>query len=95
MHTVWLVFTLCILVWLDKNIFIEFPILSRGPTQFVDIYPELVVQHNVSIQVDKPVACSSPVEPGTPLMADDSTTSFPDYMYAQTLQKSYICTYLL
>ena len=51
----------------------------------MNIYPELVVQHDVSIQVDKPVACSSPVEPGTPLMGDDSTTSFADNTYAQRL----------
>ena len=61
-----------------KTFLIELLILSRGLTQFVDIYPELVVQHDVSIQVDKPVASSSPVEPGTPLMADDSATRFHD-----------------
>ena len=44
----------------------------------MNTYPELVVQRDVSIQVDKPVACSYTVEPGTPLMADDSITSFAD-----------------
>ena len=68
-----------------KTFLIELLILSRGLTQFVDIYPELVVQHDVSIQVDKPVASSSPVEPGTPLMADDSATRFHDNTYAQSI----------
>ena len=49
------------------------------------IHPELVVQHDISIQVDKLVACSSPVEPGTPLIVDNSTTSFADDTYIQNI----------
>ena len=51
----------------------------------MNIHLGLVVQHDVSIQVDKPVACSSPVKSGTPLMADDSITSFADDMYVQSV----------
>ena len=43
----------------------ELPILSRGPTHFVDLYPELVVQHDISTQADMFLACSSPKEPCT------------------------------
>ena len=57
--------------------------MSRGPTRFVNIYPELVVQHDVSIRVDEPVESSSPVEPGTPLMDNDSASSFADDTYVQ------------
>ena len=56
---------------------IELPTLSRGPTHFVDIYPELVVQHDVGTQADMFLACSSPKEPATPVMIDSS--------YSQTI----------
>ena len=57
---------------------IELPILSRGPTHFfMDIYPELVMQHDVSTQADMFLACSSPKEPATPVMLDSS--------YSQTI----------
>ena len=69
---------------------IELPILSRGPTHFMDIYPELVVQHDVSTQADMFLACSSPKEPATPVMLDSS--------YSQTItDDTYvndICMYL-
>ena len=42
---------------------IELPLLSREPTQFVYVYPELVIQHDVSTQADIFPACSSPKKP--------------------------------
>jgi len=63
----------------------ELPILSRGPTQFVDIYPELVMQHDVSTQADMFLACSSPKEPCTPAMEYDSAASFTDDTYVSII----------
>ena len=36
------------------------PILSRSPPQFVNFYPEPIIQHDVSTQADMFLACSSP-----------------------------------
>ena len=63
----------------------ELPILSRGPTHFVDVYPELVVQHDVSTQADMFLACSSPKEPCTPVSEDNSAVSFTDDMYVNII----------
>ena len=65
--------------WCIQQIFclIELPILSRGPTHLMEIYPELVVQHDASTQADMFLACSSPKEPATPVILDSS--------YSQTI----------
>ena len=63
----------------------ELPILSRGPTHFVNVYPELVVQHDVSTQVDMFLACSSPKEPCTPVSEDNSAVSFTDDTYVNNI----------
>ena len=65
--------------WCIQQIFclIELPVLSRGPTHFMEIYPELVVQHDASTQADMFLACSSPKEPATPVILDSS--------YSQTI----------
>ena len=68
---------------------IELPILSRGSTHFVDVYPELVIQHDVSTQADMFLACSSPKEPGTPVIENDSAVSFTDDMYVNIVNHDY------
>ena len=68
---------------------IELPILSRGPTHFVDVYPELVIQHDVSTQADMFLACSSPKEPGTPVIENDSAVSFTDDTYVNIVNHDY------
>ena len=88
---VWLVLycnsRLCfIAVYLAIKIFLlELPILSRGPTHFVNVYPDMVIQHNVSTQADMFLACSSPKQPCTPVMEDDSTVSFTDDTYINVI----------
>ena len=59
----------------------ELPILSRGPTHFVNVYPELVVQHDVSTQADMFLACSSPKEPDTPVVEGDVTRTLTEDTY--------------
>ncbi len=63
----------------------ELPILSRGPTHFVNVYPELVIQHDVSTQADIFLACSSPKEPGTPVVEDDATRTFNEDTYVDII----------
>ena len=70
----------------------ELPILSRGPTHFINIYPELVVQHDVSTQADMFLACSSPKEPGTLVVEDDSIVTINDDMYVNDVCMS--CYYI-
>ena len=64
---------------------IELPILSRGPTHFVNVYPESVVQHDVGTQADMFLACSSPKEPHTPVMEADSVVSFTEDTYVDIM----------
>ena len=64
-----------------KYISLELAILSRGPTHFVNVYADMVIQHDVSTQADMFLACSSPKQPCTPVMQDDSTVSFTDDTY--------------
>ena len=59
--------------------------LSRGSTHFVDVYPELVVQHDVSTQADMFLAYSSPKEPCTPVSEDNSAVSFTDDTYVNII----------
>ena len=59
----------------------ELSILSRGPTHFVDVYPELVLQHDVNTQADMLLACSSPKEPCILVSEDNSVVSFTDNTY--------------
>ena len=42
------------------------------------MYPELVLQHDVSTQADMFLTCSFPKEPCTPVMEDDSAMSLTD-----------------
>ena len=63
----------------------ELPILLRGPTHFVDVYPELVLQRDVSTQADMFLACSSPKEPCTPVSEDNSAVSFTDDTYVNII----------
>ena len=60
----------------------ELPVLSRGPTQFVNIYvyPETVIQHDVDTQADMFLACSSPIQSSSPVMEQASSISLPDDM---------------
>ena len=55
--------------------------LSREPTHFVDVYPNMVMQHVIIIQADMLLACSSPKQSCTPMMEDDSTVSATDDAY--------------
>ena len=68
---------------------IELPVLSRGPTHFVHVYPELVIQHDVSTQAGMFLACSSPKEPGTPVIENDSAVSFTDDTYVNIVNHDY------
>ena len=45
------------------------------------MYPELVVQHDVSTQADMFLACSSPKVPGTPVVEGDVTRTFTEDTY--------------
>ena len=49
----------------------------------MEIYPELVVQHDASTQADMFLACSSPKEPATPVILDSSYSI--DDMYVNDL----------
>ena len=66
---------------------IELPILSRGPTH---VYPEFIIQHDVSTQADMFLACSSPKEPGTTAVKNDSAVSLTDNMYINIVNHDYI-----
>ena len=59
---------------------VELPVLSRSPTHFVDIYPDVVIQHDVGTQADMFLACSSPVESPSPVMEQASSISLPEDM---------------
>ena len=63
----------------------ELPILSRGPTHFMNVYPELVIQHDVNTQADMFLACFSPKEPGTPVVDDDATGIFTEDTYVNII----------
>ena len=81
-------FTVCVhamIICKSGSCTTEFPILSRGPTHFVDVYPELVLQHDVSTQADMFLPCSSPKEPCTPVSEDNSAVSFTDDMYVNII----------
>ena len=52
-----------------------------GPTHFVNVYPELVVQHDISTQVDMFLVCSSPKELGKPVEEGDVTRTFTEDAY--------------
>ena len=58
----------------------ELPVLSRGPTQFVNIYLETVIQHDVGTQADMFLACSSPIQSSSPVTEQASSISLPDDM---------------
>ena len=70
---------------MSESCITELPILSREPTHFIDVYPELVIQHDVSTQADMFLAYSSPKEPCTPLMEDNSAVSFTDNTYVNII----------
>ena len=55
--------------------------LSTGPTHFMNVCHELVIQHDVSTQADMFLACSSPKEPGTPVVEDDAIGTFMEDTY--------------
>ena len=57
----------------------------QRPTHFVNVYPDMVIQHDVSTQADMFLACSSPKQPCTPVMQDDSTVSFTDDTYVNII----------
>ena len=59
----------------------ELLILSRGQTHFVNVFLDVVVQRDVSTQADIFLTCTSPKQPYTPVMEDDSTASFTYDMY--------------
>ena len=52
----------------------------------MNVYPELVIQHDVSSQADMLLACSSPKEPGTPVVEDDATRTFTEDTYVNIIQ---------
>ena len=58
----------------------ELPILLTGPTHFVNVYPELVIQHNVSTQADMFLACSTPK-----VVEDDATRTFTEDTYVNII----------
>ena len=49
------------------------------------MYPVLVLQHDVSTQADMFLACSSPKEPCTPVLEDNSAVSFTDDTYVNII----------
>ena len=66
-------------------ILFELLILCRRPTHFENVYPDMVIQHDVSTKADMFLACSSPKQPCTPVMEDDSTVSLTDDMYVNII----------
>ena len=68
-----------------KIFLLKLPSLSRRPTHFVNVYPDMVIQHDVCTQADMFLACSSPKQPCTSVMEDDSTVSFTDDMYVDII----------